>query len=178
MDSVRAESTRREIGLRSEAAPGSPAILLLIDPDGPRHLQASRNRRWTRLAARLLASSLDRQLAEGRSPESHKLLAARARLLVSPTRRAELAADLARVGERSRRAPVPRSPKVTVNCHGIAACAQVLQQACDALVAPRPTSARGVAIISGLLSDGTGPLYDNRRSAELSPTLCEAIDQL
>jgi hypothetical protein len=178
MDPVRAESTRREMGLRSEGAPGGPGILLLIDPDGPRHLQASRNRRSTRLVARLLASSLDRQLAEGRSPESHQLLAARAQLLVSPALRAELAADLARVGERSRQTPVRRSPKVAVNRHGIVACSQELQQACDALVALRPTSARGVAIISGLLSDGTGPLYNTRRSAELSPTLCEAIDQL
>jgi hypothetical protein len=178
MDVVRADSARREMRLQPEGPRSSSAILLVMVPDGERHLHASRNRGWTRLASRLLASSLDRQLAQGRSPESNRLLAARALALVSPAQRAELAADLARVDERSRQAAVPRSPRVAVNRHAIVACRPVLEQAQDALVTPRPTSARGVAIISRLLSDGTGPLYNYRRSSELLPTLIEAIDQL
>ncbi len=154
------------------------ATLLLIDPDSPHQLRAAGNRTWTRLAVRLLASSLDRQLAEGRPPESNRLLAARAQVLVAPAMRADLAANLARVVARSRWAPVVRSPKVPLNRNSIVACDPVLQVALDALVAPRPMLARGIAIISQLLSDGTGPLYNNRGAGELHDTLSEAIGQL
>ncbi len=134
--------------------------------------------RSTRLLARLFAGSLDRRLAAGRPPEASRLLAARAQVLASPAMRAALATDLARIGAGSRQTPVMRSPKVPLNRAGVIACAPLLQQAFDALVAPRPTLARGVAVISCLLSDGTGPLYDRRRSGELPDTLSEAIAQL
>jgi hypothetical protein len=71
-----------------------------------------------------------------------------------------------------------RSPKVPLNRNSIVACDPVLQEALDALVTPRPTLARGVALISQLLSDGTGSLYDNRRAGELHDTLSAAIGQL
>ncbi len=158
--------------------PHGTATLLLIDSESPHRLQASANRRWTRLAARVLASSLDRQLAEGRQPESSRLLAARAHVLVAPPMRTELAGHLTRVAARSQMAPALRSPKVRLNRSSIVACEPVLQQALDALVAPRPTLARGIAIISTLLSDGTGPLYNTRRADELHDTLSEAILQL
>ncbi len=164
--------------LRPEGPWAGTVTLLLIDPDNPHRLQPSPNRAWTRLVAQVLASSLDRRLAEGRPPESSRLLAARAEVLVSPEMRAELAADLARVGARSLRAPVMRSPKVSLNRSGIVACGPVLQRALDALVAPRPMLARGIAMISCLLSDGAGPLYDNRRADELPDTLREAIGHL
>ena len=126
----------------------------------------------------MLASSLDRRLAAGLAPEQSRLLAARAQVLVSPVMRAALAADLERVAARSRWAPVMRSPKVPLNRRGIIACDPVLQQTLDALVAPRPTLAQGVAMISCLLSDGTGPLYDSRRSGDLGRALREAIGHL
>lgn len=160
-----------------EAVPAN-ATLLLIDPHRPHGLQPSPNRRWTRLFARMLASSLDRRLAQGIPPERSRLLAARAQVLASPAIRAALAADLERVAARSRWAPVMRSPKVPLNRRGIVACDPVLQQALDTLVTPRPTLAQGVAMISCLLSDGTGPLYESRRSGELGRTLSEAIGHL
>ncbi len=84
-----------------EAVPAN-ATLLLIDPHRPHRLQPSPNRRWTRLFARMLASSLDRRLAQGIPPERSRLLAARAQVLASPAMRAALAADLERVAARSR----------------------------------------------------------------------------
>ncbi len=92
--------------------------------------------------------------------------------------RAEFAANLARVAARSRTAPVVRSPKVPLNRSSIVACDPVLQEALDALVAPRPTLARGIALISTLLSDGTGPLYNSHRAGDLHGALSEAILQL
>jgi hypothetical protein len=48
----------------------------------------------------------------------------------------------------------------------------------EALLAPAPVSVRGPAMVSWLLSDGAGPLYDRRRSADVADALREAIAQL
>jgi hypothetical protein len=169
---------RRSMRLQPEGPSTGPTTLLLIDPHDPQQLTARFNRRWARLFARLLASSLDRQLAQGRSPESNRLLAARAQVLVSPTMRRALAQNWANLLVQARIPPVVRDPRVPLNRDYIIAREPDIQQMLNALLAPLPAQARGAAMASWLLSDGTGPLYDRRRSADLGIALRESIAQL
>ena len=169
---------RRSPRLRQKDRPNGPPLLLLTDPDNPGRLVASPNRRWVRLGTRLFASSLDRQLAHGRSPETHRFRAARAHALVSRAMRLELAADLTNVLTKARRASAVRDPRAPLNRDCIAECGLEIEHTCSALLAPRPISARGAAMISWLLSDGTGPLYNCRCSADLAGALNEALAAL
>ena len=152
--------------------------LLLIDPESPTPLTVRSNAPWVRLAVRLLASTLDRQLAEGRPPESNRLLAARALELVAPATRAALAQNWAHLLKTARTPPPVGAHRVPLNRDGIVACAAEVHQILNALVDPLPPPARGAAMVSWLLRDGTGPLYDRRRSAELAASLREVTAQL
>jgi hypothetical protein len=155
-----------------------PSTLLLLDPDDPTQLTARRNRRWDRLVARLLASALDGKLAQGASPESSRLLAARAQMLVSPVFRGVLARNWEHLVRQAHRLPVMRNVRAPLNRAGIVECERAVQRMLDGLLAPGPTPVRGVAMASRLLRDGTGPLYNHRRCAELEDALGEAIAQL
>jgi len=158
---------------------GQKAVtLLLIDPDDPWQLTALSHRRWVHVVARLLASTLDYQLAEGRSPESHRLLAARAHVLVSPVRRRELVDSWENLLIQARRSPVMRDPRVPFNRQAIIECESDIQEMLKALLTPLPVPARGTAMASWLLRDGAGPIYNRRRSGDLGITLRETITQL
>jgi len=162
----------------SQGARTGQTTLLLIDKDDPRHLTVRRNRGWARLVGRLLVSSLDRQLAEGRSPESNRLLAARAHVLVAPmTRRALVQSWEALLGQ-ARRPPTMRTPRAPFNRETVVACEPDIQEMFDALLNPLPVPARGTAIASWLLCDGTGPIYDRHRPGDLRIALREAIEHL
>jgi len=152
--------------------------LLVIDANDSHQLTARCNRRWIRLATRLLSSSLDRKLAQGRSPESSRLLAARAQVLVSPASRRELVDSWENLLVQARRPPVMRNPRVLCNREYITACESDIREMLNALLAPLPSSARGTAMVSWLLRDGTGPIYNRRLSGDLGITLREAIAQL
>jgi hypothetical protein len=152
--------------------------LVIIDSDDAQHLVALHNRAWTRFVARLRAGSLDRQLAQGRPPESNRFFAARAHVLASRAMRTALAAGLAHVLSEARRSPVMCARRTPLNRDSISACETEIHQAYDALLTPLPTPARGAAMISWLLSDGTGPLYNRHRSSDLRIALSEAIAQL
>jgi hypothetical protein len=132
---------------------------------------------WVLVAATLFGASLDDKLAEGHAPDTSPLLAARAQLLVSLTKRRALAESwLALLVEA--RAPVkflsPRVPLVRARI--IAAQAQI-EALAKALLASMPTS-RGVAMASSLLSDGSSPIYNSACSVALASTLREIIAHL
>jgi hypothetical protein len=99
-------------------------------------------------------------------------------VLVSLVMRLELAQSWKNLLVQSRRSPVMRNPRVLLNREGIIARESDLCEMLNALTDPSPTPARGVAMVSCLLSDGAGPLYDRRRSDELGTALREAIAQL
>ncbi len=149
--------------------------MLVMDPDDPQQLRARSIRRWDRLVGRFLASSLDRQLALGRPPESNRRLAARAHVLVAPLKRGELVQNWENVLVQARRPPVMRNLRVPLNREDILVCEPHIQEMLNSLVAPRPAPARGTAMVSWLLSNGEGPLYNPRRSAELVIAIREAI---
>lgn len=99
-------------------------------------------------------------------------------MLVSPAKRGELAQDLNNLLVQARKPSATHRPRVPLNRCAIIACERELQEMINALVTPAPTPARGTAIVSWLLSDGTGPLFNPRRSAELISALTDALTQL
>jgi hypothetical protein len=155
-----------------------PTTLLLVDPEKREPLAARRNRWSTRLVARVFASYLDHQLAQGRPPEESRLLGARAQELVSPVMRFTLADNWADTLERARRPRAMRDPTVPLNRHSIVAADPEIHEMIGALLAAAPIAVRGPAMVSWLLSDGAGPLYDRRRSTGLADALREATAQL
>ncbi len=161
-----------------EVDSGGQRTLLLFDPGAPQRLTARINRRWAGVVARALGSPLDRRLAEGRPPESGLLLAARAQLLVSPVKRMALAQSWEGLLVQAGTPPVRRDPRVPLNRVALLACESELRQLLGAVVAPLPTPARGLAMASRLLTDGTGPVYRPCPPAELGSALRAATAQL
>jgi hypothetical protein len=156
-----------------------PTTLVLVETDGISTLCEVPQWPWTRLAARLRAYTLDRRLAAGEAPESHVLLAARARALVAPAVRSQHATLLAQVEARARRSWVPRSARAPLNRGAVVACADRFDEVRQRLLGRHPVSACGMALTSLLLTDGAGPLYNPRLSAgDLSRALEQIKDQL
>ena len=133
-------------------------------------LTLRRLRPWHRLAARARAGQLDRELAGGASPEASASLAARAMLLTSMPFRRDLATSLYRIvlaaGEEppvqyaAPKSPaVARPPRIPLRQARISRSAGLLTELASRLVEPGPVPVAGVAMVSLLLADGTGPLY-------------------
>jgi hypothetical protein len=180
---------------------------VLLDDDLGR-LTLRRLRPWHRMLARSRAARLDRELADGVSPEASATLAARAMQLTSAEVRRDLAASLRRIlaaaGEpyavmrpravathppRAHSAQMPgrtgagyragtqrraaqalpiaahppvfasRPPRVPIRLERVSQSAPLLATLASRLVEPGPVPVQGVALVSRLLADGTGPLY-------------------
>jgi hypothetical protein len=139
-----------------------------------------------RVLARVFGASLDESLASGSAPESSRLLAARARDIVSLPRRTSMAGNwdhLLRVAHRSARAfPLPRpgaiAGAVPVCADRIVAAEPAVRELIARLSAPLPVPARGVAMASALLTDGMGPVFNRRSRVTLAAALDAAITQL
>jgi hypothetical protein len=149
-------------------------VLLITDPQDRQRLLTVTERPWDRRLARLMGTTLDRQLAAGHPPEASRLLAVRARELASWEARSSLARHwenlLAVVGRRRAHVPLCR--------RRIDGAAHDVREMVDALVVPLPTPARGVAMASLLLTDGTGPLYNHDSAVDLHAALREVTVQL
>lgn len=161
--------------MRSTLEPGEPGLAVissypLVD----------------RALARVFGASLDEALAAGNAPESSRLLAARARDIVSLRRRTSMAGNwdhLLRVARRSPRTltvPHRRAPAgaVPVCADAIAAAEPAIRELIARLSAPLPVPARGAAMASVLLTDATGPVYNRRSPVTLTAALAAAITQL
>jgi hypothetical protein len=136
------------------------------------------HRPWDRLLARLRAPSLDRQLAAGRSPGSGPALARRAREIISPAGRRELAQRWEHVLDLARRPPAGLTSRGPL-CRGrIAAAERDVQEMLAVLTGALPITARGAAMASVLLSDGTGPLHNRRSPLDLGAEVRQATRQM
>jgi hypothetical protein len=131
-----------------------------------------------RLLARALGASLDRQLAAGCSPESTRLLAARAQEIVQLPRRTALAGNWDHLLRVARRAPSRRTRGVPLRAAAILAAEPAIGELMECLTAALPVGARGVAMASVLLTDPTSPVYSRRGSRTLDDRLRAAIAQL
>jgi hypothetical protein len=132
----------------------------------------------TLVSAHVLGGVLDGRLAEGKSPASSTLLATRAQLIVSPTRRKVLAESWLSLIDKARRPSPPlQSLEVPVVRTRILGAESQIRALAMALLAPMVTP-RGVAMASSLLSDGSGPIYYGDSPSDLSSKLQDVIMRL
>jgi hypothetical protein len=133
---------------------------------------------WQRMLACSRAGRLDRELAAGTSPEASAVLAARAARLTSTEFRRDLAASLRRMlvaaGQPARAVAAQRPGlggarplRVPVRTPRISQTAPRLAELASRLLEPGPVPVRGVALVTLLLADGTGPLYREASRADL-----------
>jgi len=130
----------------------------------------------TRVIAELFATRFDKQLAAGVAPEPGSVLAAHVSRLASACERRKLAEALHhRVCEvHSRRTRM--SATIPVDRSAVTAAVGLIDQVVQRLTGPGPVSARGVARLRLLLSDGAGPMYwpgGGDLSAELRAVLAQ-----
>jgi hypothetical protein len=127
---------------------------------------AARLRAWSR------ARALDRALAAGSGADGSSALALRAARLTSPRTRARVADDVERL---LAAAEAPPSPRRIGPCRAVvAAAAEQLRETAALLRGPTPVYARGIAMLTLLLSDGTGPAYAPAREGAFPERLQEA----
>ena len=120
-------------------------------------------RYWRRLrlfaVVRWQAARLDRELAAGMSPQTGEAHALRARTITGRRNRGSIADGL----ERALRSAADTAPGFTaaVRPHRreVLAARAVIEALERRLRGPEPVSARGMAILGGLLTEGTSPLY-------------------
>jgi hypothetical protein len=133
-----------------------------------------------RIAARIRATRLDRDLAAGASPDSSPLLALRAQALVRPSMRRALARRVQQLLDDAAHEEPTRvvSARVPVRRERILPVADALRLLIDRLLTPGPVPARGVAVVHDLLTDGAGPLYYVRGHDDLLDVVLDAVEQL
>jgi len=128
-----------------------------------------------RMLARARGASLDASLAAGCSPESSRLLAARAQDIVALPHRTSLAGSWEHLLRVAHRAPAGRRSPVPVNVAAILAAEPAIREMMERLTAPLPVSAQGVAAATLPLTNAASPVYGRLRSDELAGLLDAAI---
>jgi hypothetical protein len=118
-----------------------------------------------RLAARLRAHRLDRELAAGTEPDADVAHALRAATLIAPAQRSMLARSLLRIVRDARERPAGLTVRAPVTRRTALAAAEELDALARRLVAPEPVAVRGVAQVGRLLSDAGSPLYSGHAGA-------------
>ncbi len=145
-------------------------MMVLVEHDDDLELQPVRLR--NRVAARVHTRELDRELAEGTSPESSVSLALHAARLYRPRHRAGLAHAVRRLAQLTE---CPARLKVPVSLRAVGQVADELEAVASRLDAPGPLDVRGVAKVRSLLADGTGPLYRPAGSPALRDELLSVL---
>lgn len=105
-------------------------------------------------------------------------MAMRATALVDPVTRDDLAECWHNVLGRAARVRGVVSSRVPLQRSRVLAADADIRRMIAALRVSAPVPARGVAIASMLLSDGTGPLYNARSGLDLRDTVRDAIRHL
>jgi hypothetical protein len=150
--------------------------VLLLTPACARHadvVEPRRVRLRDRIEARVRTHHLDRRLADGVPPERSAALSLRAHRLADPAYARFLAR---RLHEIVREAVVRRVPRaqIAVRLPAVAALSAELDELARRLVAPRPPAVRGVAQVSVLLGEGSGPLYSSLADEDLGAAVRRA----
>ena len=115
----------------------------------------------TRVIAELFATRFDKQLAAGVAPEPGSALAAHLSRLASTGERRRLAETLQHSVSETHSRRTRMSAQIPVDRSGVAAAVGLIDQVVLRLRGPRPVSARGVARLRLLLTDGSGPMYSS-----------------
>jgi len=112
-----------------------------------------------RVVARLRAYHFDRQLAVGVPAPAGSALEVHQARLTSVAEREAIARSLRQAVRDARCGGTPRSSRVPVHPTNIAAAEDLIDAITLRLHSPRPVSARGMARLRVVLSDGSGPMY-------------------
>jgi hypothetical protein len=117
--------------------------------------------RRVRLSAvvRWHGARLDQELAAGVSPQTCEAHALRARTITGRRSRASVARGLQRVLRTATDTSPGFTAAVRPHRREVLAARTVIEALDRRLRAPEPVSPRGMAILGGLLTDGTSPLY-------------------
>ena len=113
----------------------------------------------TRVIAELFATRFDKQLVAGVAPEPGSVLAAHVSRLASVCERRKLAEGLHHSVCEAHSRRTRMSATIPVDRSAVAAAVGLIDQVVQRLTGPCPVSARGVARLRLLLSDGAGPMY-------------------
>ena len=154
------------------------SVVLLTEkrPDGL-HVLIRRVRARDRVAARLFADRLDRQLARGVAPDTHAQLALRARRLLKPAFRAQVASSLRRLVYFVQAHPSGAGDVMLTRGQIHSAIPELLRLA-DRLEAAEPLDVRGIARTRLLLTDPAGPLFYRRQADGVRAAVEAALEAL
>jgi hypothetical protein len=151
--------------------------LLSTASDGLRRAAGPRPSLVARVTARLRAYHLDRQLAVGVPAPAGSALAVHQARLTSAAEREAIARTLRQALYDVRAGGAPLSPRIPVHPINVAAAGDLIDTITLRLHSPRPVSARGMARLRVVLSDGCGPMYQCGRG-DLSGRLGAALAEL
>jgi hypothetical protein len=132
---------------------------------------------WIRLAARLLAPSLDNKLARGVDPLTSKMLCARSEQLATLSMRHSLAVSYLDLLEATREPLSPFSAVVPVVRRRVIGSEALIRDLARVLVGPLPR-VRGIAMAASLLGDGAGPIFNPASDTDLSRALGDVLAQI
>ncbi|OBF35992.1 hypothetical protein A5724_14385 [Mycobacterium sp. ACS1612] len=135
----------------------SPDILSAAS-DALRWTPAPRPSLVARVTARLRADTFDHQLAVGVAPVDGSALAAHQARLTSRQEREAIARSLQHAVNDARSGAV-FSSRIPLHSRNISAAEELIDRITLRLHSPRPVSARGMARLRRVLSDGSGPFY-------------------
>jgi hypothetical protein len=155
----------------------APLLLLSSDQDGAAVLPA-RARVRHRVAARLRARRLDRELAAGTAPGARPALTLRAQALGERSVRTTLAKALRHAIAEAHRPQTLSIAQVPLHRSAVRRAAEELDALASRLLAPGPVAARGIAQARLLLTDGASPLYDGGATEELRDVAGRALAAL
>jgi hypothetical protein len=145
--------------------------------DVRRRSAAPRPSLMARLTARLRAHQFDRQLAVGVPAPAASALAVHEARLTSVAERESVAWALRHAVHDARAGGTPLSARIPVHPTNIPAAEDLIDTITLRLHSPRPVSARGMARLRLVLSDGCGPMYRFGRG-DLSGRLGAALAEL
>jgi hypothetical protein len=150
---------------------------ILSAGDAIRRDAAPRASLAARLTARLRAGRFDRMLAVGVPAPQGSALAVHQARLTSVAEREAIAHSLRRSVIDARTGGMPMSSRVPVHEDNITEAEDLIDAITLRLHSPRPVSARGMARLRQVLSDGRGPLYQFGRG-DLKGRLGAALAEL
>jgi hypothetical protein len=150
-------------------------MIVLVD-NGTGGFGARRVRVRDRAVARSRSSRLDRDLADGKSPDATVTLAIWAQHLVSSTSRWKLARALEHLSAVARRSPDSCPSRVPICAEAVREAQAHLRALTDRLESQTLVAPRGIAMLRLLLADGCGPLYGRGQDRQHSlPTVLQAV---
>ncbi len=151
--------------------------LLSAASDVRRRTAAPRPSLAARLTARLKAHQFDRQLAVGVPAPAGSALAVHQARLTSDAEREAVARTLRQALHDAHAGGAPLSSRIPVHTTNVVTAEDLIDAITLRLHSPRPVSARGMARLRVVLSDGCGPMYEFGRG-DLSGRLGAALAEL